>query len=297
MIRTIRHGIEYGVVLLFFALIRLTPLSLTPALSRCLSRLARLVTRKRVNIALANLRAALPERKEAEYREIIREVYLNLTGNAVDSVRPLKLLPMIEIPARAEANLQRALTIRQLGRPLIFVGGHFGDWELLAQYLATRFPGLGIMAKAQRNRFVDRLINRQRELTGGRIIPSHRAPRVLSPLFREQGTLYFVADQDAGKDGIIVDFLGLPTSYARGLALYSYHYNAPLVPVFLSRRNPGFTLEVEPPLEPQPDADRNAEVLRLITLYSERIESQVKKRPGQWLWTHRRWKSTQIVGS
>ena len=297
MIRTIRHGIEYGFVLLFFGLIWLTPQRLAPPLSRGLGRLARLLTPKRVQIALANLRAALPDLPENEQQEIVRAVYTNLAGNAVDSVRPLQLLSDIEITPESREHLRRAFERSQTGRPQIFVGGHYGNWELLAQFLATRFPGLAIMAKAQRNRFVDRFINRKREITGGRIIPSHRASRLLTPIFRQGEALYFVADQDAGAEGITVDFLGLPTSYARGLALYSYHYDAPLIPVFLQRRNPGYLLEVGEPILPQQQAEKGREIVRLIQAYSGALEKRVRTEPGQWLWTHRRWKSTLAAPS
>jgi KDO2-lipid IV(A) lauroyltransferase len=288
----IRHGIEYGFVLLFFGLIRLTPQRLAPPLSRCLGRLARLFTPKRVQIALANLRAALPDLADDKHEQIVRAVYTNLAGNAVDSTRPLQLLSDIEITPESREHLRRAFERGQTGRPQIFVGGHFGNWELLAQFLATRFPGLAIMAKAQRNRFVDRFINRQREITGGRIIPSHRASRLLTPIFKQGGALYFVADQDAGAEGITVEFFGLPTNYARGLALYSFHYDAALIPVFLQRRNPGFRLEVGEPILPQPQAEKGSEIVRLIRAYSDALEKRVRTEPAQWLWTHRRWKST-----
>ncbi len=295
MIRTIRHGIEYGFVLLFSCLIRLTPQPLAPTLARGLGRLARLFTPERVQIALANLRAALPNLAEDEHDQIVRQVYTNLAGNAIDSVRPLQLLSEIEIAPESREHLRRALEQGQRGRPLIFVGGHYGNWELLAQFLATRFPGLAIMAKAQHNRFVDNYINRKREITGGRIIPSHRAARLLTPVFKQGGALYFVADQDAGEDAITVDFLGLPTSYARGLALYSFRYRAPLIPVFLSRRNPGFRLEIGEPILPEPQAEKSSEIVRLIGAYSDTLEKWVRAEPGQWLWTHRRWKSTLSV--
>lgn len=292
MIRTIRHGIEYYVVLLFFGLVRLTPQRLTPALARCLGGLSRIVTRNRVKIALANLRAALPERSESEHHDIVRQVYINLAGNAIDSVRPLKLLKKIEISDATEQRLREIEETSESGRSVIFISGHLGDWELLAQYLATRFPGLAILAKTQHNRSVDRLINELREITGGKIIPSQQAPRLLTPIFKQGGAVYMVSDQDAGSEGITVEFLGLPTSYARGLALYSYHYNAPLIPVFLYRRNPGFSLEIEPPIEPNIATAKDTEIVRLLTEYSAALERRVLGAAGQWLWTHRRWKST-----
>ncbi len=101
-----------------------------------------------------------------------------------------------------------------------------------------------------------------------------------------------VADQDAGKEGIVVDFMGTPASYHRGIASFAYHYNAPLVVVFLIRNGDDLNLLIPAIVEPNCDAPREAEIARLIAIFSGQLGDIVRRYPGQWLWTHRRWKST-----
>ncbi len=292
MMAQIRHGIEYLFVLLSLGLARLTPVRLTPLFSRCAGRLAYFFTPKRVEIALANLRSIYGSGSDADLRRIVKGVYRNLAGNAIDVVKPEQMVTTVVLSDAASRRLTEIATILDSGRPLILVSGHYGSWEALAQFLATRIDSIYFLAKRQRNIQVDRLINRLRTRLGGTIMPSHEAPRKLSGLFASGGNcILFVADQDGGPEGVIVDFLGRASSYARGPALYAYHYNVPVIPVFLKRNNPGFTLDFGNRIDPDPSADKQDEIKRIVTAYSDALAQRVDQDPDQWLWTHRRWKS------
>ncbi|MCK4856767.1 MAG: lysophospholipid acyltransferase family protein [candidate division Zixibacteria bacterium] len=289
----LRHGIEYLFVLLFFGLVKITPLSFTTSLASLLGKLAFLLTPKRVNIALDNLSSVFPNRTPTELRQVVAGLYRNLAGNAVDVVKPVRTVKMVTVSEKNRHRLEEIRKITSSGKPLIFVTGHYGAWEVLGQYLATQFAGIHFLALEQKNRYVDRLLNRKRISLGGKIIPSQRAPRLLSHLFRGGNIFLFAGDQDGGTNGIIVDFLGRPSSYARGLALYSYHYDAPVVPLFLKRENPGYTLDIAATIKPDLSADKKTEIKRIIACYSEALAQKVRECPSQWLWTHRRWKSTR----
>lgn len=292
MMARIRHGIEYLFVLLLLGLARLTPVRLTPVLSRCAGRLAYLFTPKRVNIALANLRSIYSSRSDSELRQIVKGVYRNLAGNAIDAVKPVQMARSTYISEEAKRRLSEINAILASGKPLILVSGHYGSWETLAHVLAPKIENLHFLAKQQHNIPVDRLINRLRTKMGGTIIPSHEAPRRLSGLFASGGNcVLFVGDQDGGPDGVVVDFLGQPSSYARGTALYACHYNVPVIPIFLKRNNPGFTLDVGERIDPNPSADKNDEIRKIVAAYSDALAERVDRDPEQWLWTHRRWKS------
>jgi KDO2-lipid IV(A) lauroyltransferase len=293
MMARIRHGIEYLFVLFFLGLVRLTPVRLVPILSRCAGRLAYILTPKRVNIALANLRSIYGSRSESELRQIVKGLYRNLAGNAFAVGKPVQMARSVYVSDEAEEKLSKIAAYLASGKPLILVTGHYGCWETLGPFLSQRIVNLFFLAKQQHNIPVDRLLNRLRTNVGGTIIPSHQAPRKLSGLFASGGNcILFVVDQDGGPDGVVVDFLGRPSSYARGPALYSYHYNVPVLPLFLKRNNPGFTLDVGDLIYPNPGAEKTDEITRIVAAYSDALARRVDRYPDQWLWTHRRWKST-----
>jgi KDO2-lipid IV(A) lauroyltransferase len=49
---------------------------------------------------------------------------------------------------------------------------------------------------------------------------------------------------------------------------------------------------VDPPLFARPEADREEEVRRLVALYTKRLEEFIRESPEQWVWMHRRWRTS-----
>lgn len=291
-LKTIRHAIEYAGVLLFYALVRLTPQSQRDQLARLLAALARFFTRSRVRVARYNLQLVFSESTPAEVTQVVRGVYLNLAQNAIDLVDPYGALRRVDVPPHARAQVDRIQALLAAKRPVIIATGHFGGWETLGQVAGREFRGCVFLALEQSNKRVNRFLNRLRLTGAATIIQSHEASRALPKAFKQGLPVYMVADQDGGNEGIIVDFMGTPASYHRGVATFSLHYGAPIAVVFLLRQGRKLILHVADLIEPDPASDRNAEITRLMSLYSDRLGRMVMSHPEQWLWTHRRWKST-----
>ncbi len=290
-LKTFRHLVEYLFVLVFYVFLRLIPGSWRLKLAGVAGRIAYLATPRRVRIAHDNIRAALPQLAEPEITHIIKQVYRNLAAVAIDESQLDRVVNSVVVSDEASARLNQMQQLSRQGRPLIFISGHYGSWEVMGQFVATRFANVNFLAKEQSNPFVDRLVNKRRQIFGAHVILSHEAPRVAPKILKSGGTLAMVVDQDAGSDGVMLDFLGRPASHFRGWALFSYHYNAPVMVILPKREENGFTLLTSEIIEPNPAADKDAEIKRLLTLFSDRLAAAIKAHPEQWLWTHRRWKS------
>ena len=74
-------------------------------------------------------------------------------------------------------------------------------WEILGEFLTTRFAKVSFLAKEQSNPYIDRMINRLRSSMGGTVIPTHAAPRAMPKLLKRGETLMIAGDQDAGSQG------------------------------------------------------------------------------------------------
>lgn len=92
-------------------------------------------------------------------------------------------------------------------------------------------------------------------------------------------------DQDTKVDGVWVPFFGRPAFTPAGAAKIALRSNAAVIPTFIERLPDGRHLAVfQAPLD-LPD-DPNA----ATALMTARIEEQVRRRPEQWVWMHRRWR-------
>jgi len=107
--------------------------------------------------------------------------------------------------------------------------------------------------------------------------------------------IVFAFDQHASPpDGIAVDFFGTPAWTFKSLAIIALATGAPVVPATSWREADGrHVLRFEAPIPPVEDASTN-EAIRLTTrAYNAALERLVLRRPEQWYWVHRRWKTVR----
>ena len=99
-------------------------------------------------------------------------------------------------------------------------------------------------------------------------------------------------DQDAHEKGVFVDFFGIPSSTAVGAALFHLKTGAPIVFVAGIRKRWGkfkFYFEHVPVPDNKEINDDN--IYRIIQAATSILEKYTRKYPGQYFWTHRRWKT------
>jgi KDO2-lipid IV(A) lauroyltransferase len=178
------------------------------------------------------------------------------------------------------------------GKGVVLVTGHFGNWELIGAYIRQSGFPLDVVVKEQRNPFVDRWIDKNRMRQGVGIIKTGIATRAVVRSFSEGRLVAFVSDQYVGEDGIIVNFMGRPTTVSKGPAAFAVRLGLPIIVGFLVRTGPWkFKPVIFPALRPNPSADREEEVLRLTQAYTSLLEELVRKHPDHYLWMHRKWKN------
>jgi len=249
----------------------------------------RLGLRRRV--AEANLAAAFPERSAAECDALLIEHYRELGRVGAEYARLAELARAPEGAVVAEARgLEHLERARRRGRGAILLSGHYGNFELLGAWLG-RFNPVDFVVQTIRNRQVEAMISRQRTAAGvGELSAATGLRRVYEGL-KTNRWVAMLGDQDAGRHGCFVPFLGRPASTAIGPARLALATGAALIPGFVTRRDDGrLVLEVEPALELD-DPRRDDAVERLTALHVARLERHVRAAPRYWFWLHRRWKT------
>jgi KDO2-lipid IV(A) lauroyltransferase len=104
-------------------------------------------------------------------------------------------------------------------------------------------------------------------------------------ILRQKKIVAVVTDQDAGKHGIFVNFFNMPASTAKGTAILHLKTGIPIVAGILVRQSWGkFDLYFER-ISAQDD------ILSITQAHTKVLEKWIRKNPGQYLWTHKRWKT------
>lgn len=186
-------------------------------------------------------------------------------------------------------HLREAL---KAGKGAVLVTGHFGNWELVGAFIRQSGYPLDVVVKEQRNPLVDRWIDENRMRQGVGIIKTGVAIRSVIRSLSEGRLVAFVSDQYVGEDGIVVNFMGQPTTVSKGPAAFAVRLGVPIATGFLVRTGPWkFKVVVFPALWPNASAEREKEILRLTQTYTSHLEKLVRQHPDHYLWMHRKWKN------
>ena len=107
-------------------------------------------------------------------------------------------------------NAEALEQTRQAGRGAILASAHFGNWEVLGSRIARAGYPMWVAVKKQSNRHVDEFVTQARERAGMRVLKTDEGfRRMLRPL-RDGEFMTLLFDQDAGRNGVFVDFLAAP---------------------------------------------------------------------------------------
>ena len=177
-------------------------------------------------------------------------------------------------------------------RGVIIISGHFGLWEYIPQYLTLLGFKMTSVARNQKNRYVDKWFKDMRKRHGAETTDSGLGLRGILKALHNGHILGLMMDQDNGKQGIFMKFLGKWASAPTGPAVISMKLGAPLIPVSLFPNYRGkHLLKVYPPIDVTRYENNIIGQQKLTQDYNSWYENIVKEYPEQWFWLHRRWKT------
>ncbi|MCD4828926.1 MAG: lysophospholipid acyltransferase family protein [Candidatus Cloacimonetes bacterium] len=287
--KLLRSRTEYVAFYLTYAVLRILPYSFAAWLLTQLTVFTGMRLGLRRKLVHRNMHRVFPDWTEhrlksqmrAHYRHVgltLSEIYLTRGDQLVRRVRP-----------EGWENIEKALA---LGRGVIVMSAHQGNWELCGRYMARRGLTLQAYIKHQRNPWFDRFTWRLRASAGiGQIFTSQSLRPVLRSL-RNNEIVVFLADQYAGKEGVRMSFLDSDASVHTGPVRVALRTGSPIVFTF-GMRNPdgSHILSFDEPIFPQSGSGDDADVDKLTRRLADRMEERIRACPSQWLWMHNRWKN------
>lgn len=188
-------------------------------------------------------------------------------------------------------GLEKLVSLSNKKSGAILLTGHFSNWEWVGPCATLKNINVAYLIAHLHNPLVSRAVNRTREKWGIEVIDQKSGLLPALRKLRSGRFLGVLADQDAGRKGIFVPFLGIPSSTTRLPAFLSLNAGVPIVPLFMVSEGKRYLIKVEEPIWPDMSAGKDSEMIRLTEAFSEVIESYVIKYPEYWFWPHRRWKT------
>jgi KDO2-lipid IV(A) lauroyltransferase len=284
----------YLMVRFFVCLVQALPFAVSTMIADILAWLAHRVDRRHRQVARENLQQAFPGcHQPAERNRLVLQVYRHFCG---------MLIEIIHLPRRLNAsNCLRFLEVPRIrylldnllsGRPVLFVTGHFGNWEMTSYVMGLLGFQAHAVARPLDNRFLDDFLRRFREKTGQKLLAKHGDFEKMQSLLDQAALLGALADQDAGRRGLFVDFFGRPASTHKALALLALQYQVPIM-VFGAAKVAEpmrYRLLVEDLIIPEDYRNHANPILAITQQFTTALERIIRTAPEQYFWLHRRWK-------
>jgi len=250
----------------------------------------------RRRVVMSNLRRAFGA--SLDDRQIVtlaQGFYAHLLRSLAEFAR-VNLTPRSRHPVVRVENVEAILRAHALGKGVLVLSGHFGNWEVVLPQAIESFPQyrgqFHILRRPLRPGLLDRLVTRRMRKSGLEVIPKRGSLQTILDRLGAGDAVVFIMDQHAGaRDGVQAEFFGSPAWTFRSLALVALSTKAPVVPAAVWREADGsHVLRFEEALWPVDGATADEAIAANTRRYNAVLERIIMRHPEQWFWFHRRWK-------
>jgi KDO2-lipid IV(A) lauroyltransferase len=289
-----RQRLEYAAAWPFIKLLGILPRRLSRAAGISLGRAVYLLHGRLRRAGMRNLALAFPEKTKRERVRILRGEFTSIGR---------QLAEVCQFPKYTLENVEQVVVYDGLenyekayarGKGVLFLTAHFGGWEVSAFTHSMHRHWMHVVMRPMDNEYLDGLIRRYRTMHGNRMVDKDDFVRGLLSAMKAGEAVGILMDTNmTPPQGIFVDFFGIPACTASGLARIALRTDAAVVPGFTIWDSSlgKYRLRFDPAVELVRTGDLDADILRNTQIFTNIIESYVRKYPEQWLWVHRRWKT------
>jgi len=175
---------------------------------------------------------------------------------------------------------------------VIFVSGHFANFELMSMELTKRNIKLATIYRPLNNFFLNPFMEHVRRtyVCKNQIKKGLAGVKSAINYIQNNFSIALMIDQrvSEGKRLPFFESMALTTTLPSQLAA---KYQLDIVPIYIARdEHDNFEMEVYEPIKILNKEDPEMKKLNLTIKLNKIAEQMISKDPGQWIWTHNRWK-------
>ena len=246
-------------------------------------------------IGLENLRAAFPDKSEAEIRAILAGAWENIgrlgaeyphLGQLFDYDHYSGEIGRIEVD-----GIEHFIALAEDGKPALIFSAHLANWELPPICAARYGLNSTVVFRPPNEPAAAHVLHEIRSQTmGGLEAARQGAAFAMRGVLERGGHLGMLIDQHFTR-GVTVDFLGRPAFTNPIMGKFARAFDCPVHGVRVIRLPAGrFRLQLTPALDLPRDAEGLVDVQGAMQAMTRVVEDWVLEHPEQWLWMHRRWR-------
>jgi KDO2-lipid IV(A) lauroyltransferase len=285
--KKIRYFFEFIIIEIFFLIFKLLGLKMSSFLGGILGNIFGPLFRSK-KLIQSNILKALPNLNEMQIKNIMDQMWNNY-GRILSEYMFIKQFRERKFKKNITIEGQDILEkIKYENEPVIFVSGHFNNFELMAMQIEMSGVNLAAIYRPLNNIFINVIMEkiRKKYICKNQIKKGMQGMRELLFMFKNGTSIALMIDQRVS-EGIKSNFFGTKAYTTTIPAQFVKKFNCKIVPIYVERVvGINFKINVEKPIEYQKD-DSLEKITQDLNL---RLEKMILKNPGQWIWSHNRWK-------
>tara|TARA_X000000368_G_C22943200_1_gene673138 strand:- start:265 stop:1134 length:870 start_codon:yes stop_codon:yes gene_type:complete len=289
MIKKIKYILEAVAIYFFLILIKLIGLNFSRKIFSALFRKVGPYFKSEI-VVDNNLNKFMGSYNEEKKKEIVNNMWSNYGSTFVEYLFLKNFRNNNDhILIKGENIIKR---IVEENKPVIFISGHFANFELMSMELTKKKLKLATIYRPLNNFLINPVMEhfRRSYVCKNQIKKGIKGVKETVEYLKKNYSIALMIDQrvSEGKRLPFFENLALTTTLPAQLAL---KYNLDIVPVYISRKkNNKFEMEVYEPIKIFNNEETETKKLDITLQLNKILEQMIAKDPSQWIWTHNRWK-------
>ena len=286
--KLIRYFLQSIFIIFLFLLFKTLGLKLSKTFSRFIFKTVGPLFRSK-KISYSNLNTAFPKFSDSQKEKVIDgmwETYSKIFSEYI-FLKDFRCSPKFSKKIIIE-NQKKLENIKQNKMPVIFISGHFDNFELMAMHIERSGIDLAAIYRPLNNIFLNPLMEkiRKKYICKKQIQKGISGTKELLREFKKGTSIALMIDQRVS-EGIKCDFFGKEALTTTIPAQFIKKFNTEVVPIYIERSiDDNFKIKILDSIQ----FSKNDSVEKITLELNKIIEKMIIANPKQWIWTHNRWK-------
>jgi len=285
--KKIKYFTQFSLIILSFIVFKILGIKFSSFLSGKIFEIIGPYFRPK-KIIHSNIKKAFPNKSQEDVEKISKSMWNNY-GRIFAEYMFIKDFRSGNLTSKIKIEGNEILKeINQSKKQVIFISGHLANFELMAMCLEKSGIKLSAIYRPLNNIFLNKIMERIRRkyICKNQIKKGIGGLKKLINLKKKNYSTALMIDQRVS-EGILSNFFNEKALTTTIPAQLIKKFKIPVVPIYIERiEGINFKIKVNQPINfAENDSTQN------ITDELNRIlEEMIYKKPGQWIWSHNRWK-------
>ena len=285
--KIVKYFFQFLFFIIFFFLFKILGFKISSSIGGKLFEIIGPIFRSK-KLIISNIKKALPNINSEDLKKTTRLMWNNY-GRIFAEYVFIKSFRNGKLNSRISIEGQDILEeIKKLNQQVVFISGHFSNFELMAMHLEKVGIKLTAIYRPLNNIFLNIIMEniRKKYICKNQIKKGIGGMKKIIHLKRQNYSTALMIDQRVS-EGIRSNFFNNPALTTTIPAQLVKKFKIPVVPIFIERvNNLNFKITVSKPIN-FTDSDS---IEKITDDLNKVLETMILHKPEQWIWSHNRWK-------